>query len=86
MLGVVIAVNARRRLVLVEVNGGSCSLLTECEEPPRPGSVLEGLLDRKGIETLRNINTGGVFAANVQLTHLPKRTALLQLVAERQPA
>ncbi|MCA1940273.1 MAG: hypothetical protein LDL26_04690 [Caenispirillum bisanense] len=86
MLGVVIAVNARRRILLVEVEAGSCSLLTDCEDQPRPGTVLEGLLDRKGIETLRNINTGRVFSGRVQFTRLPKRTALLQLVGEAQPA
>ncbi len=86
MLGVVIAVNARRRLMLVEVDSGYCSLLCDCEQPSRPGVVLEGLLDRPGIETLRNINTGGVFSARVQVTNLPRRAALLQLVTNGQPA
>ncbi|GAA0568205.1 hypothetical protein [Caenispirillum bisanense] len=86
MLGVVIAVNARRRLMLVEVDSGYCSLLTDCEEAARPGVVLEGLLDRPGIETVRNINTGGIFSARVEVANLPRRAALLHLVASGRPS
>lgn len=80
MLGVVIAANKRRGLVLVEVNGSACTLLTECSEPPPAGSVVEGLLSGPGVETLRNINSGVLFQARVQVTNLPKKKALLQLV------
>ncbi|WP_404378931.1 hypothetical protein [Caenispirillum salinarum] len=84
MLGVVIAVNARRRVALVEVNGGGCSLMTDCREIPAAGSVLEGLLDRKGIETLRNINANTVFEARIEVTGLPKKAALVQLLGGRE--
>jgi hypothetical protein len=79
MLGVVIAVNTRRRVALVEVNGGGCSLMTDCREMPLAGTVLEGLLDRKGIETLRNINANTVFEARIEVTGLPKTAALVKL-------
>lgn len=86
MLGVVIAVNAHRRIALVEVNGGACTLMTECAEIPPAGSVLEGLLDRRGIETLRNINTNTVFEAKIVMTGLPKKDALVRLLTDKAAA
>lgn len=80
MLGVVIAVNAKRRVALVEVNGGRCTLMTDCRAVPSAGSVLEGLLDRKGVETLRNINDNTVFEARIEITNLPKKAALVELI------